>query len=250
MSRENLSNKEIQNYKIRSIIFLVLMLLGMASSFYLYLDGEKHHREIEETNKLLLHQTDSLQKANDRIKRQANRIVNLEEHRKQKEQLESAIEIVQILVNKNTDKEMSTEEILAGLTDMAKEEKAKQDAYIKNREKLIANLFSANENTRTTARRGLSKEYASDPRLVSFILDEANKTIFTKQGSSKQLNTKYLSNISQINYLFTTLSAQNLVPEKARLETFFKELKASNQFRPNGQTMQQIKEVQRKLKSV
>lgn len=255
MSNRNLTDKEIQTYKIRSIIFLTLMIIGFLTSFYLYLDVQGHHIELDKKNTILEHQRDSLKEANERILKQSNTIVNLKEHQRQGEQLKEAIGLVQILVNKDADTQMNTDEILAGLTEMAEEEKTKQAEYKKERADLIVQLFTKGKNNRQgnlrdNARRNLSKKHGTDIKLVSRLLDYMDNNIYTTNGNKKTLNPAYKESIYQTLYLFTTLSAQNLVPEKDRIEQFFKAVKVAIPYGPTSQTKRQIDETLNKLKSV
>jgi len=251
MSSQNLTAKEIQAYKVRSIVFLVLMIAGILSAFYFYLQVQAHQQELEGKNEKLEIQKDSLIAYNKAIIEKDSTIVDLQKFKEKERQLKDAINLVQILVNQDTEDAdtMSTSEILAGLHEMAETKKKEQQAYANERKFFIKDLFNRNENKRVGARRKLSKLHADDPKLVKEILAAVSSKILTTE-SSRNLINQYQNNISQILYLFTTLSTQSLDSQKDQLETFFTALLESNIFNPTGKSVQQIEDIRAKLEAV
>ena len=197
MSTKARTEKEIKAYKIRTVIFLIIILILTIIAIWQFLELQNKYKELrDKTNIIALKDSIIDQKA----------IIE-----KQKLEIDTAIMLLSILVSEEDGRAMSPEEVLKGLNNLAakvRKEKAESRA---RRIDLIEKLFSTVEETRQAARRSLQREYSNDKVLTVRMLEAAESRIDMDNKES----------IYQIIYILEQMSLQSLQSYKSEIQAFF-----------------------------
>ena len=190
--------KEIQSYKTKTIIALVIILALISFSIYQYIELQRTNQMLQDSSEVIRLQKEVIAK-NDTIA-------------KQKKDLETALSLLSILVSEG-DELLPADEVLAGLNEMAEAERQKREDKIARRKELIADIFSSSESKRENARRNILREFSNDTKLTDRVLEAAEGKI----------NMANQNSIYQIIYIFEQISLQSLQDHKDEILAFFTE---------------------------
>lgn len=221
MNNQTRTEKEIQSYKIKTVIFLIIILALIAFSIWQFIKLQESYQTLKENSDLIALQ--------EKIIAQGDII------KQQKVELDTALTLLSILVSDSDDELLSPEEVLSGLNEMAKSEREKRIQQRERRKQLIADLFSPSENRRETARRNLLKEFSNDPKLTSRVL----------AASQGKINQENQNSVYQIIYIMEQLSLQSLQSYKSEILAFFQE--AENALLIGPSTLPRVNEIKSRL---
>ncbi len=221
MNNQARTEKEIQSYKIKTVIFLIIILALIAFSIWQFIKLQESYQTLKENSDLIALQ--------EKIIDQGETI------KKQKMELDTALTLLSILVSDSDDELLSPEEVLSGLNEMAKEERENRIKQRERRKQLIADLFSASENKRDDARRKILKEFSNDPKLTSRILEAA-------QG---KINMENQNSVFQIIYIMEQLSTQSLQAYESEILAFFQEVENALLMGPS--TLPRVNDIKSRL---
>ena len=196
MNSRQRTDQEIKSYKIKTVVFLIIILILTIISIWQF-------KALYDTNRAL-EEEQQLNQLLDSINTQQQTIVN------QKNQIDTALMLLSILVSEDSDTLQSPDDILEGLNQLAAAKREEIAKYKNRRSKLIDGLFSSSENVREDSRRAIQREYSDDKRLSGRLIQAANGRIDLANKES----------IYQIIYILEQLSLQSLQDNKAEIAQF------------------------------
>jgi len=223
------TSKEIQQYKVKTVIFLLIILALTCVAIHQFYHLQEHNTELQAINA-------KLSKANNTIALQDTVIQQQKIIETQKLELDTAIMLLGILVNEQDSRNLEPSYILENLNQLADEKRAEIAAREKDRAVQIKKLFSSSEAGRKEAQRQLIRTHSEDKKLVGSLHDAVNGKV----------NTQNQNTVYRILYIFEQLSYQSLHKEETRILAFFDEIRKQNM--AGASTRQRIKLIQDRLK--
>jgi hypothetical protein len=221
MTNQSRTEAEIKSYKIKTIVMLIIILALSVFAIYQFIELQRSYQALKENSDLITLQEKIIEQG---------KTIEL-----QKQELDTALMLLSILVSDNDDELLPPEKVLEGLNEMATAEREKRQQQRARRKALIADIFSSSESRREAARRNILREFSNDTKLTSRILEAA-------QG---KINLQNQNSIYQIIYILENISLQSLQSYKSEILAFF--IEAENAGLIGSSTAQRLNAIKSKL---
>jgi len=226
---EQRTAKEIQAYKIRTLIFLLIILALTVFSIYQFYT-------VQETNRRLKQNIKELKEAKGTIADQDKVIEQGKVIEKQKVELDEAISLLSILVNEDSETQLDNEYILSHLHELVVKKEEDIQLLNKKRAGLIKNILStSSERARENARDEIVRNHSSDVKLISQLMD----------ATEGKVNANLRNPIYQILYTLNKISDHSLTENKTKIQSFLDATKPV----VGQSTQSDIRSIERKLRA-
>lgn len=200
ITRETL-DKQINRNRILSLILLFVFAAGALAALYYYNEAKENYRQLQETNIV--------------VDKQGQKLVTQQELLAEKDKTLEAVHLLKVFLDEdNSDKEYSEEEILAGLSELAKEKEAEIKQRNAARKAQVEQLFNKNSDPkRKAAQNTILRKYGNDKKIVSDLLHYAMKD---------RVNQTYSGSISRTFEILEKLSSAALIENQKLVNDFIK----------------------------
>ena len=200
ITREAL-DQQINRNRILSLVLLFVFAAGALAALYYYNEAKENFRQLQEKNIL--------------VDEQGQKLVTQQELLAEKDKTLEAVHLLKVFLDEdNSDKEYSEEEILAGLSELAKEKEAEINQRNAARKAQVEKLFNQKSDPkRKAAQNTILRKYGNDKKMVSDLLQYAMQD---------RVNQTYSGSISRTFEILEKLSSAALIENQKLVNDFIK----------------------------
>lgn len=226
ITREAL-DQQIQRNRILSLFLMLVFVAGVIAAYYYYNEAKENLRKLQEAKGVVSAQGEQIDVQKQLIA--------------EKEKTLEAVHLLKVFLDdSNTDKTYTEEEILNGLSKLAKEKEAEIEKRNSDRIAEIEKLFNKNSDpTRKAAQNTILRKYSNDNKLVPDLLNHALEN---------RVNQTYSGSIYRTIDILKELSSATLIENQTLVNKFITTAKSINIGADGTETGKEVRMIEKKMR--